>query len=181
MNNSHCQYFTHCSRFGEEYTHFQQRGLWRGFRKLAKTPFMPFSIMHILHSIIYQCCFVIFYLCHWFSTKLSSLMLKSCLALCYLFMKPKSDLSTADRVCLQWLLIQLAWDNGLYVDIYFMTSKQMINLYFWNKLVGPMCGLQTVLKEMVYRDFKITIKVSRDQIWTFMSILFSLSNSRIIK
>ena len=57
-----------------------------------------------------------------------------------------------------------------------MTSKQMINLYLGNKLGGRVRGLQTVWKEMVYRDFEVTINVSRDQLHAFMSILtFSLN------
>lgn len=84
------------------------------------------------------------------SSKLDSLMLgaASCSTL---FMKPKNDWC---RVCLQ-LLIQLVWDKGSYVDIHFMTSKQMMISYSISPPIRS--GLHTVLKEVLYRDLKIAL------------------------
>lgn len=159
MNNTHFQYFTHLGWFGEECACFWQVGLWRSLKNHKSSFFHTFfCIMHVLPFRYDQGCVVSFYLCHWFPTKLCSFTLGPCLPH-LLFTKPKNAWC---RVDLQELIIQLAWDNGSYVDIYFMSSKHMFILYSRNKLGGPMRGLQTILKEMVYRGLKITLNVSWD-------------------
>lgn len=100
------------------------------------------------HFVLHQGFVVIFNLCHRLSTKLSSLMLGPCLAHFYPWSQRKLD---AEFVYNNYYL---AGDNGSYVCIYFMTSKQMIISYSWNKLGGPMSGLKMFLKELVYRDLK---------------------------
>lgn len=120
MNNTHFQYFTHLGWFGEECACFWQVGLWRSLKNHKSSFFHTFfCIMHVLPFRYDQGCVVSFYLCHWFPTKLCSFTLGPCLPH-LLFTKPKNAWC---RVDLQELIIQLAWDNGSYVDIY-------ANVYF---------------------------------------------------
>ena len=44
-----------------------------------------------------------------------------------------------------------------------------------------MSDLQTIFKEIVYRDLETILNVSRVQIHMFILILFSLSNSQNLK